>query len=64
MMARSMSPLHLIRKSKDASRAEIRHAVPGDVAEIRTVERVAFTGDEAARLVDRLRDDGDGALRS
>jgi putative acetyltransferase len=54
-----MSPLHLIRKSKDASRAEIRHAVPGDVAEIRTVERVAFKGDEEARLVDRLRDDGD-----
>jgi putative acetyltransferase len=54
-----MSLLRWLRRTKGAARAEIRHAVPADIAEIRTVERVAFKRDDEARLVDRLRDDGD-----
>lgn len=42
-----------------AARTEVRAARPDDHAAIRTVERVAFGRDDEARLVDRLRDDGD-----
>jgi putative acetyltransferase len=49
-----------MQKSRDTTtRAEIRPTVPGDIAAIRTVERVAFGGEDEARLVDRLREDGD-----
>jgi putative acetyltransferase len=57
-----MSLLRLIRRNKGAARAEIRHAIPADIAAIRTVERVAFKRDDEARLVDRLRDDGDAVV--
>jgi putative acetyltransferase len=39
--------------------AAIRRAVPADYPAISTVERVAFGRDDEARLVERLRDDGD-----
>ncbi|HEX2114063.1 MAG TPA: N-acetyltransferase [Alphaproteobacteria bacterium] len=51
-----------MRKNKSAARAEIRPAVPADIAAIRTVERVAFGHDDEARLVDRLREDGDAVV--
>lgn len=46
-------------KPKTEPRALIRHAAPAHIAAIRTVERVAFGREDEARLVDRLREDGD-----
>lgn len=46
-------------KTKTEVRALIQPATPARFAAIRTVERVAFGRDDEARLVDRLRDDGD-----
>jgi putative acetyltransferase len=41
------------------AQAEIRHAVPADSAAIRSVVHAAFRRDDEARLVERLRGDGD-----
>jgi putative acetyltransferase len=58
-----MSPLRLIRRNREgAVRAEIRRALPADVAAISSVERAAIRRDDEARLVDRLRDDGDAVV--
>lgn len=46
-------------KPRTEPRALIRPATPSHVAAIRTVESVAFGREDEARLVDRLRDDGD-----
>jgi putative acetyltransferase len=55
-----MWPLRAKRdKGGSAAQAEIRHALPGDGAAIRSVVHAAFGRDDEARLVEQLRGDGD-----